>query len=30
MAKIVELKPEDRVGEMCFDGQLFYRIDDSI
>ena len=29
MAKKVILTPEDRVGEMCFDGQLFYHLDDN-
>ena len=28
MAKIVVLTQEDRVGDMCFDGQLFYSLDD--
>ena len=28
MAKIVVLTQEDRVGDMCFDGQLFYVLDD--
>ena len=28
MAKIVVLTPEDRVGDICYDGQLFYRLDD--
>lgn len=28
MAKKVVLTQEDRVGDMCFDGQLFYSLDD--